>query len=105
MAGQKVEMDYQVITSVSKGFDVQHTVLDATGKLLNIAIQALRAAAFFSMGTTLALANYLEVIMNKVNKLSQVCVWFSKNLAQAVTDHQNGDVAGKHYFEGDLGLG
>jgi hypothetical protein len=104
MAGQSVQMDYQVITSVSKGFDTQHQVLDTTGKILNIAIQALRIAAFFSLGTAAALANYLEVIMEKVNKLSKVCVWFSKNLAQAVTDHQNGDVEGKHYFEGDLGL-
>jgi hypothetical protein len=104
MAGQVVQMDYQVITNVSKGFDTQHQVLDATGKVLNVAIQALRAAAFWSLGTSLALANYLQVILDKVKKLSTVCVWFSKNLAQAVTDHQNGDVEGKHYFEGDLGL-
>lgn len=105
MAGQKVEMDYTVVGTVSKGFETQSTVLNALGKVLNIAVQALRAAAFFSMGTTLALANYLEVIMKKVNKLSDVCKWFAKNLAQAVTDHQKGDVTGKHYFEGDLGLG
>lgn len=104
MAGQSVQMDYQVITNVSKGFDVQHQVLDATGKLLNIAVQALRAAALFSLGTTLALANYLELIMTKVNKLSGVCVWFAGRLTQAVSDHQKGDVEGKSYFEGDLGI-
>jgi hypothetical protein len=104
MAGQVVQMDYQVITNVSKGFDTCSQSLDATGKLLTIAIQALRAAAFFSLGTSLALANYLSVIKDKVEKLSKVCIWFAKNLAQAVKDHQTGDVQGKHYFEDSLDL-
>jgi hypothetical protein len=97
-------MDYTVIGNVSKGFNTAHETLDATSKILEAAIEILRAAAFFSAGTTLALANYLSVIKDKVNKLSQACVYFSTNLARAIGDHQKGDVEGKHYFEGELNL-
>jgi hypothetical protein len=45
-------------------------------------IQILRATAFFSFGTTAALANYLDVIKQKVQKLSAACVYFSQNLAR-----------------------
>ena len=104
MAGQDVQMDYTVIGNVSKGFNTAHETLDAVAKILEAAVQILRAAAFFSMGTTLALANYLDVIKQKVEKLSKACVYFSQNLARAIGDHQKGDVEGKHYFEGELDL-
>ena len=104
MAGQVVQMDYTVIGNVSKGFNTAHETLDAVGKVLEAAIQILRAAAFFSLGTTQALANYLDVIKQKVEKLSKACVYFAQNLARAIGDHQKGDVEGKHYFEGELDL-
>lgn len=98
MATQVVEMDYGVITAVSKGFRAQADALKAIGKILAAAIQILRATAFFSMGTSLALAKYLEVIKKKVQKLSKLCEEFSGDLAAAIMDHRKGDVRGKHYF-------
>lgn len=104
MAGQVVQMDYTVIGNVSKGFNTAHETLDAVGKVLEAAIEMLRASAIFSFGTTAALAQYLSLIKDKVQKLSKACVWFSQNLARAIGDHQKGDVEGKHYFEGELAL-
>ena len=104
MAGQVVQMDYTVIGNVSKGFNTAHETLDATSKILEAAIEILRAAALFSLGTSAALANYLQLIKTKVDKLSKACVYFRDNLARAIGDHQKGDVEGKHYFEGELDL-
>lgn len=98
MAGQVVQMDYSVITAVSKGFKVQATTLKATAKALEVAIQILQAMAFVSMGTTKALAKYLSVIKDKVKKLAKYCEEFSTDLAKAVGDHKKGDIQGKRYF-------
>lgn len=98
MASTVVEMDYDVMNAVSKGFKGVATSLKAIGKALEVAIQILRAAAFASMGTSLALANYLDVIKQKVEKLAGICEEFATDLAQAINDHRKGDVRGKRYF-------
>ena len=98
MARQVVQMDYAVIGDVSKGFSAAQQMLTMIGKALGIAIQILRAAALLSMGTSLALARYLENIQKKVNNLAKLCGEFSTDLARAIGDHRKGDYAGKRYF-------
>jgi len=98
MARQVVQMDYAVVGDVSKGFSAAQQMLTMIGKALGIAIQILRAAALLSMGTSLALARYLENIQKKVNNLAKLCGEFSTDLARAITDHRKGDYAGKRYF-------
>jgi hypothetical protein len=98
MAGQLVQMDYQVMSEVSKGFSTAAQMLTTIGKVLEALVQVLRAMAFASMGTSLALANYLDVIKGKVNNLAKVCTEFSQDLARAIDDHKKGDVTGKRYF-------
>jgi hypothetical protein len=91
-------MDYNVISEVSKGFGTAADVLTTVGKVLEVLIGILRATAFFSAGTSLALANYLDVIKGKVNNLAKICREFSGDLARAIDDHKKGDVTGKRYF-------
>lgn len=98
MAGQVVQMDYAVVGDVSKGFSNTQQMLTMVGKALEIAVQVLRAMAFASLGTSLALANYLDTIKTKVNKLAQVCGEFANDLARATDDHRRGDYRGKTYF-------
>lgn len=101
MASQVVEMEYAPIQAVSKGFQVAAQTLKTIGKALEIAIQILRASAFASMGTSLAMANYLDVIKQKVEKLSKLCTEFSNDLKRAVSDHKKGDYqAGTYFGEG-----
>ena len=102
MAGQVVQMDYTVISDVSKGFSTAHDVLTTVGKVLEVLVGILRATAFFSFGTSAALAQYLDTIKQKVEKLGQLCQKFSDNLARAIGDHKKGDVQGKRYFTGNL---
>ncbi len=104
MAGQVVQMDYSVIGNVSKGFDTASQTLTVVGKTLDAAVQILRASAFLSMGTTLALAQYLSNIEDKVNNLANICEnRFSIPLSNAIGDHRRGDVQGKSYFGKPLG--
>jgi hypothetical protein len=98
MAGNVVQMDYEVISDVSKGFKTAQEGLTTVGKVLEALIQVLRAMAFLSMGTSAALAQYLDVIKGKVNNLAKLCSEFSSDLARAIDDHKKGDVKGKKYF-------
>jgi hypothetical protein len=98
MAGQVVQMDYGVIGDVSKGFGTARDTLTTIGKVLAVLIGILRATAFFSFGTSAALAQYLDVIKQKVNNLAKVCNEFSDDLSRAIGDHKRGDVQGKRYF-------
>ncbi len=100
MAGQIVQMDYAVVGDVSKGFANAEGVLKTIGTALKVAIEVLRATAFFSLGTSAALACYLENIKDKVDHLAKVCNEFSVDLAQAIEDHKKGDIQGKRYFGG-----
>jgi hypothetical protein len=102
MAGQVVQMDYAVVGDVSKGFGTARDVLNTVGKVLEVLVGILRATAFFSMGTSAALAQYLDNIKQKVQNLAQLCQKFSDNLARAINDHKKGDVQGKTYFQGNL---
>lgn len=98
MGTQVVQMDYGVVTEVSKGFSTQSQMLKMVSKVLGVLIQVLRATAFFSAGTNLALANYLETIQKKIDNLAKLCDEFSSDLARAVGDHKRGDIKGKRYF-------
>jgi flagellar motor switch protein FliG len=98
MAGQVVQMDYQVIQQVSNGFKQQAQALRTVARVLEAAIQILQTMAFLSGGTTKALARYLTNIKNKVQKLAGYCEEFAGDLARAISDHQKGDVKGKSYF-------
>ena len=98
MAGQVVQMDYEAIQRVSNGFNTAKQTLTGVGKVLEVLINVLRATAFFSLGTSAALANYLELIKKKVEKLAKICEEFAGDLAKAITDHKNGDFQGKRYF-------
>ena len=98
MAGNVVQMDYTVIGDVSKGFGTARDTLTTVGKVLELLVNVLRATAFASLGTTAALAQYLDTIKVKVNNLAKVCNEFSDDLARAIGDHKKGDVQGKRYF-------
>ena len=98
MATDVVEMDYDVIQAVSKGFSQVSDALKKIGKALQIAVQILRATAFLSMGINEALARWLEGIQKAVENLAKVCTEFSGDLARAINDHKKGDVKGRGYF-------
>lgn len=98
MASTTVQMDYGVVQQGSKVFSTVADMLRNVAKVLEVLINILRASAFLSGGTSLALANYLENIKNKIKPLAKLCDEFSGDLSRAIQDHRRGDVQGKRYF-------
>ena len=98
MASQVVEMDYSVVDKVAKGFDSTAKSLKMIGKVLEVIIQQLRAAAAAALGMSAVYANYLENIKKKVEKLAKICDEFANDLRRAIQDHRRGDYRGKRYF-------
>jgi hypothetical protein len=102
MPVETILMDYTVVGDVSKGFSTAADVLNTIGKVLEVLVGILRATAFFSFGTSAALAQYLDNIKQKVQNLAGICQNdFATPLSRAITDHRNGDVKGKNYFTGN----
>lgn len=93
-----VKMDYGVMQSAIDVFKTVSDMLKTVIKVLTTLIGILRASAFFSAGTSLALANYLENIKNAIEKLVKIVDEFATDLSRAIDDHKKGDVVGKSYF-------
>jgi len=101
---QKIAMHYPTIQQVSQGFKQAAQILRTVAKVLDALIQILRAMAFASMGTSLALANYLQTIKEKIEKLAKVCEWFSQNLDNALKAHQQGVSDSAQFFTQGIAL-
>jgi hypothetical protein len=97
-------MQYQPILEVSRGFQQAAQILRTVAKVLQALVQILRAMAFASMGTSLALANYYDVIRQKCEKLAKICEEFSQDLARAVQDHKQGTYKAGTYFTQGISL-
>ncbi len=104
MASSVVEMDYEVVEGVAKGFDTAHEMLQAISQALKVAIESLRAASFVSFGTTAALEQTLEFFKKIADNLMKLCVEFADKLRKAIGDHKRGDYKAGAYFEKGITL-
>ncbi len=99
--GTTVAMTYAPIEATAQGFTAQAQTLRVIAKVLNALVQVLRAMAFASLGTSLALAQYYDTIREKCEKLAKVCEEFSADLKRAVAEHKAGTYkAGSYFGEG-----
>jgi hypothetical protein len=94
---QVVEMDYDVILAVSKGFDEAAEALRTIAKVLEKVIMILKANFFMRIFYE-ALIRWLEGIKKALENLAKVCEEFARDLELAVQDHKRGDIEGKRYF-------
>lgn len=97
MGTQVVEMDYEVILAVSKGFDEAAEALRTIAKVLEKCIMILKANFFMRIFYE-ALIRWLEGIKKALENLAKVCEEFAQDLDLAVQDHKRGDIEGKRYF-------
>lgn len=99
--GAVVSMTYQPILDVSNGFSQTAQSLRTIAKVLEALITILRIAAFCGAIMAKFLADYLQVIKTKCEKLAKVCDEFAKDLKRAVAEHKAGDYkAGSYFGEG-----
>ena len=104
MASAVVEMDYGAVESVAKGFDTARETLQIISQVLEVTIEALRAASFVSFGTSAALAQTLEFFKKIADNLIKLCEEFAGDLRKAVNDHQRGDYKAGSYFKKGISL-
>lgn len=98
MAGQVVQMDYEVIGQVSKGFTERSAQAKLIGQVTNTIITALLANPFVSMTIGPLLQRINTLVQKKTQDISKTCDEFASDLKKAIGDHKKGDVAGKRYF-------
>jgi len=98
MAGSVVQMDYEVIGDVSKGFTERSQQSKIIGQVTNTIITALLANPLVSMTIGPLLRQINQAVQKKTKELSQLCDEFAKDLKEAIKDHKNGDFEGKSYF-------
>jgi hypothetical protein len=91
-------MDYQAVAGVASGFDTAAATLKVTGTILEAAIVALKAASFFTLGTTKMLEQYLANIKPRVDRLGATCEEMAGDLRAAIADHQQADTGGAGNF-------
>jgi len=98
MAGQVVQMDYEVIGDVSKGFTERSQQAKIIGQVTNGIITALLANPFVSMTVGPLLRQINQAVQKKTKDISTTCDEFAKDLKDAIGDHRKGDFEGKTYF-------
>jgi uncharacterized protein YukE len=91
MASQVVEMDYDVMQAVAKGFDTAAETCRGIAKVLQTLVTILKANFFLRMFYE-AVIRWLEGIQKALENLAKVCEEFGKDLRLAVQYHKQGDV-------------
>ncbi len=101
MGTQVVEMDYDVITAVSKGFEQTAEALRIIAQVLDTLVTAMKASFLLRVFLE-AVIQWLEGISDALENLAGVCEEFAGDLANAVKFHQQGDVSGGRFFQGGI---
>ena len=101
MAGPlETGMRYEEVEKNAKIFDGMGDVFRVAAKALEAAIIMLKATAFISLGSTAALAAYLEGIKPHVEKLGNLSEELNRNLLNAIKEHRQADQAAAGLFKG-----
>src|SRR5436190_11447764 len=97
---QETFVDPQAVTAMANGFGDAATTLNAIAKALEVAIAALHAAAFFSLGGTEMMAQYLSNIKPHVENLAKLSDEAKAGIIGARNFLENGDSTGSKMFIG-----
>jgi hypothetical protein len=96
--GQEIYVDPDALGSLASGFSTAADVLKGVADALKVAVEALRAASFVTLGGTLAMAEYLEGIEKACQKLGQDSAELSTDINKAVKFAETGDETNKGRF-------
>jgi len=95
---QEIYLDPDTVGKVASGFGEAGDILKAVAEALKIAVEALRAAAFVTMGGTLAMAEYLEGIEKACTTLSNDSHALQKDITGAIKYAETGDETNRGRF-------
>lgn len=94
----EIFMDVAAVRKISDQFVEFSDNLNTINRNLELAIIALKAAAFVSFFSTYAYAQYLEQIQPTVQQYAELCAEMSGHLSTSVDAYERGDAAGATRF-------
>lgn len=98
MASPDVSMNIPDVEQMAKTFDTMADVAKAIAKALKIIIATLNAVAFISFGSTAAMAQFLERIQPRVERLGEKFEELNLDLYGAIISYRDGDNSGSQRF-------
>lgn len=94
----EIFMDIAAVRKISDQFSEFGDNLQTINRNLELAIVALKAAAFVSGFSTYAYAQYLEQIQPTVERYAELCSEMSGHLSTSVDAYERGDATGATRF-------
>jgi len=88
----------EAATKMANGFGEAANTMRAISKALDVAIAALKAASFFSLGSTMLEAMYLENIQKPLDELAKLSDQAKEGIIGARNYLVNGDETGSTMF-------
>jgi hypothetical protein len=98
MADTVVQMNYDRVEGVAKGFDVAEQIVSAVAQLVIQTLEMMKSAPLVGQLIAPRLTQWQQDIREKSRALMKKLNEMAQDLRDAIEDHKRGDVAGKKYF-------
>lgn len=95
---QEVYMDIPQVEKISKSFETFGEILDAVAKTLEAVSAVLKATAWLSMGSTAALAAFIDRILPNIKRIAAKMKELSGDVMGAIKAYRDGDMSGSRRF-------
>lgn len=95
---QEVYMDIPQVEKISKSFGTFGEILDAVGKTLEAISAVLKATAWLSLGSTAALAAFIDRILPNIKRVAAKMKELSGDITSAIKAYRDGDLSGSRRF-------
>lgn len=95
---QEVFMDIPQVEKMSKSFDTFGDVLDVVAKTLEALSMLLKATAWLSLGSTAAVAAFIDRILPNVKRAAAKMKEIAGDIMSAIRAYRDGDLSGSRRF-------
>lgn len=95
---QEVFMDIPQVEKMSKSFDGFGDTLDAVAKTLEALSLLLKATAWLSLGSTAALATFIDRILPNIKNAAAKMKEIAGDIMSAIKAYRDGDMTGSRRF-------
>lgn len=95
---QEVYMDIPQVEKISKSFGTFGDILDAVAKALQAVSAILKATAWLSLGSTAAVAAFIDRILPTIKRIAAKMKELSGDITGAIKAYRDGDMSGSRRF-------
>lgn len=95
---EEVYMDIPQVEKMSKSFDTFGDILDVVAKTLEAISMLLKATAWLSLGSTAAVATFIDRILPNVKRAAAKMKELSSDIMGAIKAYRDGDFSGSRRF-------